>query len=112
MKEYTSEDKYRILSKMYFGISDSENHDVNPYEDVPTFLKSKVKSLQWGKQKKVSKERFCKKFIQVLELYNIQLAPEEILKALEKEEISNRDIVKGWVNVAIFENEPLLLKSA
>lgn len=112
MYQLTTDDKFRILSKMYFGISDSQNHDVNPFEDLSSFLKSKVKSMHWGKQKKASKERFCKKFIQVLELYNIFLEEDFILKSLEKEETSNRDMVKIWAASAIFDHYLTLRKSA
>ena len=37
-EEFTKENKMRWLSRMYFSVSDSVNHDVNPYEDIAAFL--------------------------------------------------------------------------
>jgi hypothetical protein len=101
-EEFTKENKMRWLSRMFFSVADSPNHDVNPYDDVPSFLNAKAGSLNWGSDKKSSKERFCNKFFDILELYEIHLSKENILKALEKENISNKDIVDGWSDIAKF----------
>jgi hypothetical protein len=101
-EEFTKENKMRWLSRMYFSVSDSVNHDVNPYEDIATFLDAKVGSLQWGADKNSSKERFCKKFNQILDLYDIHMTSEQILDGLKKDEMHNSDLVKQWAEVAKF----------
>ena len=68
--------------------------------------------MQWGKQKKASKERFCKKLIQILDLYDIRLTEEVILKSLEKDEASNSEVVKVWVAAANFEYQMPIRQSA
>jgi hypothetical protein len=101
-EEFTKENKMRWLSRMYFSVSDSVNHDVNPYEDIASFLDAKVGSLHWGNDKKASKERFCKKFKQILDLYDINMTPEQILHSLQKDDASNMDLVKQWSELATF----------
>jgi hypothetical protein len=101
-EEFTKENKMRWLSRIYFSVSDSANHDVNPYEDITTFLNAKVGSLQWGNDKKASKERFCKKFNQMLDLYDIHLTVEQIMDGLNKDDMQNSDLVKQWSELATF----------
>jgi hypothetical protein len=101
-EEFTKENKMRWLSRMYFSVSDSVNHDVNPYEDIATFLDAKVGSLHWGNDKNSSKERFCKKFTQILDLYDIHISSEQILNGLQKDDKLNKDVVNQWSEVARF----------
>jgi hypothetical protein len=100
-EEFTKENKMRWISRMYFSVSDSVNHDVNPYEDIATFLEGKVGSLHWGNDKNSSKERFCKKFIQILDLYDIHISSEQILSGLKDDKL-NKDVVNQWSEVARF----------
>lgn len=101
-EEFTKENKMRWLSRMFFSIADSPNHDVNPYDDIPAFLKGKVSSLDWGNNRKESKEIFCKKFITVLDLYDIQLSKDNILSVLENENQTNQEVVSRWADIATF----------
>src|SRR3954468_9284753 len=101
-EEFTKENKMRWLSRMYFSVSDSVNHDLNPYEDIAAFLDAKVGSLHWGNDKNTSKERFCKKFKQILDLYDITMTPEQIMDGLRKDDTLNADIVKHWSEIATF----------
>jgi len=101
-EEFTKENKMRWLSRMYFSIADSPNHDVNPYEDIPTFMKAKVSNLSWGKNRKESKEKFCAKFLPVLDLYDIKLTADNILSALEREDQTNEEVVSRWADMATF----------
>jgi hypothetical protein len=101
-EEFTKENKMRWLSRMYFSVSDSVNHDVNPYEDIATFLDAKVGSLQWGTDKNSSKERFCKKFHQILDLYDIHMTHQQILDSLKKDDALNKDLVNQWSELATF----------
>jgi hypothetical protein len=87
---------------MYFSVSDSSDFDVNPYNDLPTFLNAKVKKLTWGKDKKAGKEKFCRKFMQVLYLYDIVIPEQIILSSLNQEEKLNKEILQGWVENSTF----------
>jgi hypothetical protein len=101
-EELTKENKMRWLSRMYYSVSDSVNHDVNPYEDIATFLDAKVGSLHWGNDKNSSKERFCTKFKQILDLYDIHLTQEQVMSALQKDDQLNKDVVNKWSDIATF----------
>jgi hypothetical protein len=103
-KEINKETKMRWLSRMFFSVSDSPNHDVNPYDDVVTFMEATVGSLNWGLEKEGSKERFCTKFEMILDLYDIKLSRENILKGLAKENLANKEVVSNWADLAVFSN--------
>src|SRR5690349_21750416 len=99
-EEFTIENKIRWISRIYFSVSDSYNHDVNPYDEVQDFLNAKVNSMNWGSNKKESKDRFAEKFLKILDLYDIILPKAEVLSALEKEDNLNKDIIKKWASIA------------
>ena len=101
-QEFNKENKFRWLSRMFFSVSDSSNFDVNPFEDLPTFLKAKVKKMDWGKDKKAAKERFCKKFMQIIDLYDIVIPEQAILSALNQEEKTNTEVINSWVDISTF----------
>ena len=101
-QEPSKEKKYYKISTMYYSVTDAKNNDVNPFNDIPTFLDSRVKNLAWGVNKKKSKEQFCKQFIEILSLYHIQLSEQMVLKALEKGDAKNKEVVNSWVNAAVF----------
>lgn len=100
--EFSKEKKERWLSRMYFSISDAPDNDVNPFENIPDFLKARVSDMQWGKDKTKSRERFCKKFSIILDLYDIVLSREDIMKGFEKENRSNLELVAEWASKANF----------
>lgn len=101
-KALDKERKMRWISRMYFGVSHSIDFDINPFEELDSFLKSKIKSLHWGQSKKEAKEKFCNKFLLVLSLYDINIPKEVILKCLENENMNNSETVSRWADEAKF----------
>lgn len=103
--ELTKESKIRWLSRIYFSVSDSPNHDVNPHDDVKAFLKSKVSAMDWGKDaatKRNAKLRFTSKFEKILELYEIAIPSDVILSSLNSDKSLNSQVIEKWAEVAVF----------
>jgi hypothetical protein len=98
----TKEQKIKWMTRMYFGVSDTPNHDVNPFESRAEFLEGKVGDLNWGIDKNSSKKSFASRFIQLMELYQIHLDEKQILSVLDDENQFNKDVVAIWAEIAIF----------
>ncbi|HVD99601.1 MAG TPA: hypothetical protein VNB90_15440 [Cytophagaceae bacterium] len=100
--EFTPENKFRWISKMYFSVSDSPVHDVNPFDDMEPFLKAKVGDMDWGTDKAKSKEKFVKYLSNIFELYDFNIPKPEILKSLENEKQTNSDFITHLASIGIF----------
>ena len=90
---------------MYFSVSDSPNHDVNPFEEISAFLNATVGDLTWGSDaatRKASKARFCDKFLAITDLYDFEIPRHEVLNGLEKESTTNKDLVTHLASVGKF----------
>lgn len=98
----TKERKEKWISRIYFGVSHSIDFDINPFEDLESFLKGKVKNLTWGKDKKEAKQKFCSKFLLVLNMYDIQIPQDAVIKALENENRNNSEVISEWVSKTVF----------
>ena len=100
----TEEQKFRFLKRVYFGVSDNANDDVNPFENLSEFGNAAVGEMRWGVDADVrerSKLRFSFNYNAVLDHFNIQLPIEDIFSNL-KDELSNDDVVTIWVELANF----------
>ena len=107
--ELTDVEKRHWLWVKYFGTTDQPSDDVNPYQSINGFLKATVGKLRWGLDPEVrrrSKERFADTFHEVLKLYDVQLAKEDIVKAITDDNRTNRDVVEIWVRSAEFPAKP------
>ena len=100
--EFTPENKFRWISKMYFSVSDSPNHDVNPFEEMEPFLKATVGQMDWGKDKDKSKEKLVYYLDITFKLYDFIIAKEEILKSLANEKQTNREFITHLASIGQF----------
>ncbi len=103
--EFTLENKFRWISRIYFSVTDRPNWDVNPFDEMDQFLSSKVGDLTWGKtpsDRVLAKKSFTKAILGIFELYDFGLDESVILADLEKESLVNRDVVTHWAATATF----------
>jgi len=104
-EEFTPENKFKWISRMYFGVSDSPSHDVNPFEEMNPFLEATVKQLEWGKDgesRAKAKEKFCEYFMRILDLYDFSIPKDEIMKCLLNESMKNKDVVTYLSSIGKF----------
>ncbi len=100
--EFTPENKFRWISRMYFSVSDSPNHDVNPFEEMAPFLKATVGQMDWGKDKTKSKEKLSSMLNTVFQLYDFIIPQSEIVKSLENEKQTNSDFITHLASIGQF----------
>lgn len=100
--EFTPENKFRWISKMYFSVSDSPVHDVNPFTEIEPFLKAKVGDMDWGNDKAKSKEKFVGYLSNIFNLYDFIIPKEEILKSLSNEKQTNSEFVTYLASISTF----------
>lgn len=96
--------KIRFLKKVYFGVSNHPDDDVNPYDNLEVFTNSLVKDMDWGHDEDVrqrSKLRFAFNYHNVLQLYNVHLTIEDIYLEL-KDDLTNKDVIEIWSNKSTF----------
>jgi hypothetical protein len=91
--EFTPENKFKWISRMYFSVSDNPKHDVNPFSEMGPFLEATIGQMDWGKDKAKSKETFVNYLMIVLELYDFKFSKQDILKSLENEKQTNREFI-------------------
>ena len=101
-EEFTPENKFRWISRMYFSVSDSPAHDVNPFEEMGPFLEATVKQMDWGKDPAKAKELFVTFFAKVLDLYDFIIPKEEIVKCLANDSMKNKDLVTHLASIGQF----------
>ncbi len=101
-QELTKDQKTRWMIRMYFGVSDTPNHDVNPFENYKEFLEAKIGDLAWGKNKLASKKAFASRFVNLLAMYDIKIDESAVLKTLETESRLNKDVIEHWAEIAVF----------
>ena len=102
----TNEQKINFLKRVYFGVSNNPDDDVNPYNDLNEFGNASVGSLRWGydaQARQRSKVRFSNNYYSVLRHYRIILKVEDVFSELEDAN-SNNTAVLEWVSKAIFPN--------
>ncbi len=103
--EFTPENKFRWLSRMYFSVSDSPKHDVNPFTEMAPFLAATVGEMDWGKDadtRKKSKEKFCHLLLIIFKVYDFVIPEAEIMKCLANEKMTNSDMIKQLAAVGTF----------
>lgn len=83
--EFTLENKFRWLSRMYFSVSDSPKHDVNPFSEMAPFLAAKLGQMDWGKDKAVAKTKLTDLLLIIFDRYDFVIPKAEILNSLENE---------------------------
>ncbi len=99
------EKKYKFLLRVYFGVSDNPNDDVNPYDNLNAFESSTVGELFWGENGDArgrSKIRFSYNYVKVLEQFGVFMNIEDVHSAIENDETSNSDVVNIWLETADF----------
>lgn len=100
----TKEKKFAFLKKVYFGVSDNPDDDVNPYSDLESFGNAPVGSMRWGQNPDVikrSKLRFSHNYSQVLKNFKVSLSVDDIFNELEDER-TNDQVVTKWIDHAVF----------
>jgi hypothetical protein len=103
--EFTPENKFRWLSRMYFSVSDSPKHDVNPFEEMAPFLAATVGEMDWGKDagsRKQAKAKFTELLLIIFKLYDFVIPEAEIIKCLENEKMTNSDMIKHLAATGTF----------
>ena len=103
--EFTSDNRFRWISKIFFSVSDSPDADVNPFEDVPTFVEAKVGDLTWGKDaqaRQQAKDKFVKSVGIIFNLYDFVIPAEEISKGLQNEGQKMRELITHLCAVGQF----------
>jgi hypothetical protein len=98
----TVEKRERWLGKIFFGVSKTPNHNINPYEDTFEFMEASIGSLQWGQDVNHSKKEFAWRYVQILDLYDIKLNETLVLEILGNDKLRNIDAVKQWSEIAQF----------
>jgi hypothetical protein len=100
--EFTPENKFRWLSRMYFSVSDSPKHDVNPFSEMAPFLAATVGQMDWGKDKAAAKAKLCDLLLIIFNMYDFVIPKAEIMKCLENEKMTNSDLIKQLAAVGTF----------
>jgi hypothetical protein len=100
--EFTPENKFRWISRMYFSVSDSPNHDVNPFQEMEPFLKATVGQMDWGKDKAQSKEKLSAMLNTVFQLYDFIIPQSEIIKSLGNEKQTNAEFITHLASIGQF----------
>ena len=101
--------KIDFLANLYFGVSNNQHDDVNPFpitgKGFTNFLASNVGDLRWGSDAAVrrrSKERFSFTFSRVLAEMGVKLSSWDALSELEDDERKNREVCEAWAKKAEF----------
>ena len=103
----TKEQKFNFLRRVYFGVTNNPDDDVNPYIDLNEFGDANVGSLRWGfdaHARQRSKVRFSNNYYSVLRHYRIILKVEDIYSELDDDN-ENNNAVNIWVEKAVFPNQ-------
>ena len=108
-KDQSDNRKVDFLANLYFGVSNNQHDDVNPFpitgEGFANFLKSDVGDLRWGSDAAVrrrSKERFSFTFSRVLQEMGVKLSSWDALAELEDDQGNNRKVCEAWATKAEF----------
>ena len=102
----TNQQKFTFLKRVYFGVTNNPDDDVNPFIDLNEFGNANVGSLRWGfdsQARQRSKVRFSGNYYAVLRHYRIILPVEDIFSELDDDNI-NDNAVEEWVKKALFPN--------
>jgi hypothetical protein len=98
------EKKIKFLCRVYFGVSDNPQDDVNPHNDLESFGQSLVGEMRWGvsaNARRRSKLRFAVNYYNVLRYYKITLPIEDVFENLDDEK-TNDEVVHIWAQLATF----------
>ncbi len=100
--EFTPENKFRWLSRMYFSVSDSPKHDVNPFSEMAPFLAATLGQMDWGKDKAAAKTKLTDLLLIIFDMYDFVIAKAEILNSLENKKQTNSDLIKHLAAIGTF----------
>ena len=100
--EFTPENKFRWLSRMYFSVSDSPKHDVNPFTEMAPFLNATISQMDWGKDPAAAKAKLADLLIIIFNLYDFVIPKEEIMNCLANDKMTNSDMIKHLAAVGKF----------
>jgi hypothetical protein len=108
-KDPSDKRKVDFLANHYFGVSNNQHDDVNPFpitgQGFDNFLKSNVGDLRWGSDASVrrhSKERFSFTFSRVLREMGVKISSWDVLAELEDDNRKNQEACEAWAGKAEF----------
>lgn len=101
--------KVDFLANVYFGVSNNQHDDVNPFpftaEGFANFLASNVGELRWGSDAAVrrrSKERLSSTLFRVLQEKGVTLSSADAMAELEDDDRTNQKVCEAWAVKAVF----------
>lgn len=103
MPKPTRIQKHHYLLVKFFGIADNLTDDVNPYDSVGVFRRSKISSLRWGATPNTisaSKGRVARNLHEVVKLDGVDLAVADIRGGLDKNDSLIDNVVFTWAGKA------------
>ena len=109
MPQYSNEARIKFLSSVYFAVSNNPLDDVNPVNDMDSFLILKVGQMGWGVDSEVrnrSKLRFGHSYNKTLAQYAVILSINNILSELQQDNASNGEVIVAWNKIAEFPPKP------
>lgn len=103
MAEPTRIQKHHYLLIKFFGTTDTPKDDVNPYDSVGVFRRSRIDSLRWGNTPPTisnSKDRAARRLHEVVALDGVSLDEAAIRAGLDKNASKIDDVVFAWAGKA------------
>lgn len=89
-----SDKSFRWISTMYFYVSASADHAINPFKNLVDFLDVKVGDLGWGTDRDKSKSRFSADLTKVMQMRGYHIPEQEVRNCLSDDQMSNRSMAQ------------------
>jgi hypothetical protein len=103
LKQINQEKKKRLITLIFFGTTNNDQDDVNPYDSVTQFMAHSVGTLNWGTGANIrigSKHRFAYTFHSVLKIFNVSVHPNTVIEIISDDATMLKDAIDRIVENA------------